>query len=160
MHVSAHTRRTVEEHDAARRLMFAAQRDHSLPKGYGAGLYQVHDRAPFPNTSEEIAAAAAEVKDRNFRIEVAADGVHVFNKDGHWVERDALALFDRLGVESDGAHAFYLGAELQKAEIAFRLGKRYVQDEPLDWGVAADRPIEDRTRLAAAGHTLRAKARE
>ena len=24
---------------------------------------------------------------------------------------------------------------------------RYVQDEPLDWGVAADRPLEDRTRL-------------
>ena len=66
-----------------------------------------------------------------------------------------FALFDKLGVERDGAHAFYLGAELQKAEIAFRLGKRYVQDEPLDWGVAADRPEEDRTRLAEAGHTLR-----
>ena len=71
---------------------------------------------------------------------------------------DALSLFDKLGVEKDGAHAFYLGAELQKAEIAFRLGKRYAQDEPLDWGVAADRPAEDRTRLAGAGHTLRAKA--
>ena len=80
------------------------------------------------------------MKDRNFRIEVAADGVHVFNKDGHWIAPDAFALFDKLGVERDGAHAFYLGAELQKAEIAFRLGKRYVQDEPLDWGVAADRP--------------------
>jgi dihydropteroate synthase-like protein len=156
--VSPHTRRTVEEHDAARRLMFAARRDHALPKGYGGALCQIHDLSPFPNTPDEIAAAAAEVKDRNFRIEVAADGVHVFNKDGHWVERDALALFAKLGVENDGAHAFYLGAELQKAEIAFRLGKRYVQDEPLDWRVAADRPIEDRTRLAAAGHTLRAKA--
>jgi dihydropteroate synthase len=82
----------------------------------------------------------------------------VFNSQGHWVATDALALFDKLGVEKDGAHAFYLGAELQKAEIAFRLGKRYVQDEPLDWGVAADRPAEDRTRLADAGHTLRAKA--
>ena len=49
---------------------------------------------------------------------------------------DAFALFDKLGVETDGAHAFYLGAELMKAEIAFRLGKRYVQDEPLDWGCA------------------------
>ena len=63
-----------------------------------------------------------------------------------------------IAARQHGAHAFYLGAELQKAEIAFRLGKRYVQDEPLDWGVAADRPAQDRTRLAEAGHTLRAKA--
>jgi dihydropteroate synthase-like protein len=156
--VSPHTRRTIEEHDAARRMMFAARRDASLPKGYGGALCQVHDRKPFPNAPEEIAAAGTQVKDGNFRIEVATDGVHVFNKDGHWVAPDAFSLFDKLGVERDGAHAFYLGAELQKAEIAFALGKRYVQDEPLDWGVAADRPAEDRTRLAEAGHTLRARS--
>ena len=157
VHVSPHTRRTVEEHDSARRLMFAAKADHSLPKGYGGALLQIHDRAPFPNTSVEIAAAAAAVKDDNFRIEVAVDGLHVFSRKGHWTALDAFSLFDKLGVERDGAHAFYLGAELQKAQIAFSLGKRYVQDEPLDWGVAADRPPEDRTRLAQAGHTLRAK---
>lgn len=157
VHVSPHTRRTVEEHDSARRLMFAAKADHSLPKGYGGALLQVHDRAPFPASPDDIAAAAREVKDGNFRIEVAADGLHVFNRDGHWTAHDAFSLFDKLGVERDGAHAFYLGAELQKAEIAYRLAKRYVQDEPLDWGVAADRPPEDRTRLAQAGHTLRAK---
>jgi dihydropteroate synthase len=155
--VSPHTRRTVQEHDAARRLFFAARRDGSLPKGYGSALLQIHDRAPFPSGAEEIAAAASQVKDRNFRIEVAADGLHVFNNQGHWIAQDAFSLFDELGVARDGAHAFYLGAELQKAEIAFRLGKRYVQDEPLDWGVAADRPEEDRTRLAEAGHTLRGK---
>ncbi|MGD8355989.1 MAG: dihydropteroate synthase, partial [Methyloceanibacter sp.] len=49
------------------------------------------------------------------------------------------------------------GAELAKAEIAWRLGKRYAQDEPLDWGVAADAPREDRTRLKEAGHTLAMK---
>ena len=37
-------------------------------------------------------------------------------------------LFDKLGVETDGAHAFYLGYELAKAEIARALGKRYAQD--------------------------------
>ena len=40
---------------------------------------------------------------------------------------------------ADGAHAFYLGYELAKAEIAIALGKRYAQDNPLDWGVAAGR---------------------
>ena len=156
--VSPHTRRTVEEHDAARRLFFAARADHALPKGYGRALLQIHDRKPFPNSLEEIAAAAAQVRDRNFRIEVASDGIHIFNKDGHWIARDAFSLFDKLGVERDGPHAFYLGAELQKAEIAYALGKRYVQDEPLDWGVAVPARTEDRTRLAEAGHTLRAKA--
>ena len=38
-----------------------------------------------------------------------------------------MALFPHLAVEHDGAHAFYLGAELMKAEIAYKLGKRYVK---------------------------------
>jgi dihydropteroate synthase len=156
--VSPHTRRTIQEHDAARRIMFAAREDASLPQGYGAALLQVHDKKPFPNTPQEIAEVAGEVTDDNFRIEIAEDGIHVYNRHGHHCEQDALALFARLGVARDGAHAFYLGAELMKAEIAWRLGKRYAQDEPLDWGCAADAPAEDRTRLRAPGHTLRAKS--
>ena len=158
VHVSPHTRRTIQEHDAARRIMYAAAADHSLPRGYGRALLQVHDRSPFPNSGEEIAEFAAQVKDDNFRIEAAEDGIHVYNRAGHFVAGDAFALFDKLGVETDGAHAFYLGAELMKAEIAFRLGKRYAQDEPLDWGCGADRRVEDTTRLSAAGHTLRSHA--
>ena len=155
--VSSHTRRTLQEHDAARRLMYAARDAQSLPKGFGNALLQIHDKSPFSANTAEIAAASMQVKDRNFRIEVAADGIHVFNRDGQWSATGAFELFDNLGVERDGAHAFYLGAELQKAEIAFRLGKRYVQDEPLYWGVAVDRASEDRTRLAKASHTLRTK---
>jgi dihydropteroate synthase-like protein len=158
VHVSPHTRRTIQEHDAARRVMFAAAADVSLPRGYGRALMQIHDPAPFPYSGQEIAEAAAQVKDENYRIEAADDGIHVYNRAGHFVARDAFALFNRLGVETDGAHAFYLGAELMKAEIAFQLGKRYAQDEPLDWGCATDRRAEDRTRLSEAGHTLRARA--
>jgi dihydropteroate synthase-like protein len=158
VHVSPHTRRTIQEHDAARRVMFAAAADMSLPRGYGRALMQIHDPAPFPYSAQEIAEAAARVKDENYRIEAAEDGIHVYNRGGHFVARDAFALFDKLGVETDGAHAFYLGAELTKAEIAFQLGKRYAQDEPLNWGCATDRRVEDRTRLSEAGHTLRARA--
>ena len=157
VHVSPHTRRTIQEHDAARRLMYAAAADHSLPRGYGYALLQIHDRAPFPYSGQEIAESAAQVKDKNYRIEAAEDGIHVYNSAGHFVAEDAFALFDKLGVESDGAHAFYLGAELTKAEIAFQLGKRYAQDEPLNWGCAVDRRAEDRTRLSEAGHTLRSR---
>jgi dihydropteroate synthase-like protein len=153
--VSPHTRRTIQEHDAARRIMFAAREDASLPKDYGSALLALHDRKPFPYSAAEIAELAAQVKDDNFRIEIAEDGIHVYNRGRHEIAQDAFSLFARLGVEQDGAHAFYLGAELMRAEIAWRLGKRYAQDEPLDWGSAVDRPQEDLTRLREAGHTLR-----
>jgi dihydropteroate synthase-like protein len=153
--VSPHTRRTLQEHDAARRLMFAAREDNSLPKDYGGALLQLHDRKPFPNTPQEIADLAAELRDSNFRIETAEDGIHVYARGLHHVASDAFALFPKLGVNDNAPHAFYLGAELAKAEIAWKLGKRYMQDEPLDWGCAVDRKSEDLTRLREAGHTLR-----
>jgi dihydropteroate synthase-like protein len=155
--VSPHTRRTYEEHDAARRLMFASRADAELPKGYTDALLGLHAKRPFPQTPEEVAENAKAVRDKNFRIEIAEDGVHIYNRDGHHVAQDAFELFPKLGVDDDAPHAFYLAAELAKAEIAWRLGKRYAQDEPLDWGVAADAPKEDRTRLKEAGHTLAMK---
>jgi len=153
--VSPHTRRTVEEHDAARRMLFAARADRALPKGYSDALLQIHDKRPYATTPIEIAELARDLRDANFRIEVAEDGVHVFARDFHRVAKDAMSLFASLGVEKDGAHAFYLGAELMKAELAFRLGKRYRQDEPLDFGAALDLDIESAERFKEAGHTLR-----
>jgi dihydropteroate synthase len=158
--VSPHTRRTLQEHDAARRLMFRAREDESLPKGYGGGLLSLHELRPYPETPEQIAALADAVRDQNYRIEVAEDGIHIYNRDGHHVARDPFELFDKLGVEADGAHAFYLGYELAKAEIAAALGKRYTQDGQLDWGVAADRKAEDLTRHAGEGATLKAARKE
>jgi len=156
--VSPHTRRTIEEHDAARRIMFAARADAGLPRDYGNALLALHDRGPFLNTPREIAELAEQVKDENFRIEVAEDGVHVYNRNGHHVAQDAMSLYPKLGVAADGGHAFYLGTELMKAEIAWRLGKRYAQDAPLSWGCAVDRPSEDPNRAPAAGPTLQSPA--
>ena len=156
--VSPHTRRTVAEHDLARRLMYAARANDDLPRGYTDGLLQVHGRRPYAMSASDIAAEAAEVRDANYRIATAKDGVHIFSGRMHEVGTEALAFFPALGVEADGAHAFYLGTELMKAEIAYRLGKRYAQDEPLGWGVGAPVPVRERKRLADAGHTLRAKS--
>jgi dihydropteroate synthase-like protein len=158
--VSPHTRRTIQEHDAARRIMFAARADGGLPRDYGDALLALHDRRPFPNTPREIAELAEQVKDDNFRIEVAEDGIHVYNRNCHHVARDAMSLYPKLGVTADGAHAFYLGTELMKAEIAWRLGKRYAQDAPLAWGCAADRPREDLAAPSVAGPTLQSPASE
>jgi dihydropteroate synthase-like protein len=155
--VSPHTRRTIEEHDAARRLMFRAREDESLPKGYGGGLLSLHDLVPQPLSAADITAEAAAIKDDNFRIHVSDDGVHVYNRAGHHVARDPFELYPKLGVEIDGGHAFYLGYELAKAEIAMQLGKRFAQDNSLDWGAAADRKSEDLTRHAPEGATLKAK---
>jgi dihydropteroate synthase-like protein len=158
--VSPHTRRTLAEHDAARRLMFAARQDQALPKNYGSGLAQIHDLAPRLATPAEINENAAGVRDLSFRIETSDDGIHIYNRDMHHTARTAMELFSHLAVATDGAHAFYLGTELAKAEIATLLGKRYVQDEPLDFGCASERVEEDLTRLRAAGHTLRAGKRD
>ncbi|HLH11621.1 MAG TPA: DUF6513 domain-containing protein [Methylovirgula sp.] len=155
--VSPHTRRTVAEHDAARRLMYVARGEQALPKGFGAGLAQVHDLKPFTSTPPDIEERAKDVRDLNYRIEVAEDGIHLYNRNGHHVARDAMSLYPHLNVKGDDAHAFYLGTELLKAELAFTLGKRYVQDEPLDFGVAIERAEDDLTRLREIGHTLRAK---
>ena len=46
--------------------------------------------------------------------------------------------FPHLDTRSDAGHAFYLGVETARAEIAYRLGKRYAQDEPLSFGVVAE----------------------
>jgi dihydropteroate synthase-like protein len=155
--VSPHTRRTIEEHDLARRIMYAARADHDLPKDYADGLLALHSRRPFPLTPEEIAENAEAVRDKNFRIEIAEDGIHIYNRDGHHVAQDIFELYPKLDLGNDSAHAFYLAAELARAEVAWRLAKRHAQDEPLDWGVAADAPADDKTRLKAAGHTLIAK---
>ena len=46
-----------------------------------------------------------------------------------------------------------MGVELAHAEIAWRLGKRYVQDRPLDWGCAVEREAEDLDAWCAPGTT-------
>lgn len=137
--VSPHTRRTLEEHDVARRLMYAARADASLPRDYTDGLLCLHERSPFSVEPQDVKQLAEAVHDTNYRIEVAADGIHVFNRDRHLVATEASALLPQLNVASDGAHAFYLGMELARAEIAWQLGKRYVQDTGLHWGIASDR---------------------
>lgn len=151
--VSAHARRAVREADWARRIMHAATRHQSLPKGMSGALMTVHDKHPFPDTPAEIAATAAQVRDPNFRVQVAEDGLHVYNRDGIRTGTCAFDLWPRLGLENDASHAFYMGVELAHAQIAWQLGKRYVQDQPLDWGAAVEREAENLDAWCAPGTT-------
>lgn len=157
--VSPHTRRAVREADVARRVMFAARENQSLPKGLSDALMTVHERRPFPDTADEIARNAAAVKDPNFRVQVSHEGIHVYNRDGLSSHTDPFELYPRLGLDGDGGHAFYMGVELARAEIAWQLGKRYVQDRPLDWGCAFEHAEEDLLRHRAPGTTMRRQRR-
>lgn len=136
--VSPHCRRAVRETDAARRIMHYAQSHQSLPQRISNDLMALRDRRPWTVTPDAVVALAAEVSDANWRVEVAEDGIHVFNRDGHWVVTDPFEAWPHLDVATDGSHAFYLGVELAKAQVAWQLGKRYAQDQDLAWGVAAD----------------------
>lgn len=152
--VSTHTRRAIKEADVARRMMFAARDDKSLPRDFTGDLLVAHERKPFVDSEQEILALAEQIKDPNYRIKVSDKGVYVFNRDGLMVDVDPFAFYPKLSVKDDPGHAFYLGAELARAQIAWQLGKRYNQDEELKWGCAVEEADEDLTKQTEEGTTL------
>ncbi|CAO3410370.1 DUF6513 domain-containing protein [Azospirillum largimobile] len=153
--VSPHCRRAIREFDAARRQFFAARAAHSMPRGFGTGLLCLRDRRPFVRDAALIAVTAAQIRDPNYRVEVSAEGIHLYNRDGHHRATDPFDLFPTLDFGTDTGHAFYLGVELARAQIAWQLGKRYAQDSELRWGVATDEPRDDPTGFHAIGPTRR-----
>ncbi len=152
--VSEHCRCAVREADLARRIMYASRLDNIPPKGYNNGLMALHERKPFPYSVEEIKEVAMNIKDPNFRIQVSEDGIHTYNRDGMYTSTDPYEIYPNLHVEDDGGHAFYLGVEHARAQIAWQLGKRYEQDEELDWGVASKKEAEDLSEFKEAGTTM------
>lgn len=134
--VSPHAINAIAEADHARRVMYRAKLDDRLPRGYSNGLLGLHDRKPFSYNTAEVAEFAAQIKDPSFRIMVSESGVNVYNRDGLQQAVDPFAFYPNLGVQNDASHAFYLGVELARAQIAWQLKKRYVQDEALEWGVS------------------------
>ena len=158
--VSPHCRSAVREIDAARRLMHAAREAGSLPRGISDALLGLHHRKPFPYAPEQIAEMADGVRDPNFRIQVSAQGIHAYNRDGLRTATDPFDLWPQLNVGEDAAHAFYLGVELARAHVAWQLGKRYNQDEELRWGCMGSGVSEDLSRHCAPGTTWRHKTRK
>ena len=152
--VSEHARSVVREADVARRIMYAARSENALPKDFSPALLALHEKRPFPQTAADIDEIAAAVRDPSFRVMIADDGVHVFNRDRHHRAADPFTLWPLLGLERDAAHAFYLGVELARAQIAWQLGKRYAQDRELGWGAAVPPATDDLLRQTPPGATL------
>lgn len=126
-------RSAVREIDLARRLVWYAVQNRSIPKHLDAGLVVLRDPRDRQLEADEIQQLAAAIKDPNFRIFAEGGELHVINRDGHRRGTDPFELFEQLG-EIDPAHAFYLGYEMAKAVTALTLGKNYQQDEALAWG--------------------------
>lgn len=154
--VSPHARHAVAEADVARRVMHAAQQENRLPRDYSNGLLGLHDRRPGFDSMQEVIDMAGKIKDPSFRIRISQEGMHIFNRDGLWSAQEPFALYPHLKVEDDASHAFYLGVELARAQIAWQLGKRYRQDEPLTWGVSYE-PISIVSPSAHREASLREK---
>lgn len=155
--VSPHACSAVREADRARRMMYYARTEHSLPKGIDDSLLTTHSRKPFPYSLTEIRELAGDIRDANYRIMLSPEGMHVFNRDGVASGGDPYSLFPGLAeLGDDPPHAFYMGVELARAQIAWQLGKRYVQDEELDWGVAMDPDrVSDSAQQARAAHAMK-----
>ena len=153
--VSEHCNKAILEGNFARRIMHTTKIYSMPPKDISNKLLHLHERKPFPYSTEELKDMWAKVKDKNYRIYVNKDGIHVFNNKGFYTEKDPTELYQYLDIKNDDGHAYYLGMELAKAHIAFQLGKRYDQDEILKWGCSVEVSEDDMMRFKTAGHTMR-----
>lgn len=127
------TRGAVRELDLARRLMHYAHDNRILPKRIDNRLIALKDPPYEAYTEPELRWIQKRLKDRNYRIFTDHKRIFAFNRDQFISGDDPQVIFLQMGIK-ESAHAFYLGRELEKAGLAIRLGKKYIQDQGLRWG--------------------------
>lgn len=135
--VSNHCKNSLRETDAARKIMHFSKKNKRLPFNIDNSLMGMSERKLTRKNKKEIKEIKALIKDKNFRIYLGEGGVNIFNSEIHLINKDPFNFFDKLKVDDDASHAFYLGVELARAQIAWQLGKNYDQDNELKWGVAS-----------------------
>ena len=150
-------RGAVKEVDVARRLMHYAVTHRSLPKHVDPRLVTVKDQEIIAWDEAQLRGLQAGIKDLNFRIFTDRSRIYVFNAERFVTGTGISEIFAQLDVQ-EPTHAFYLGRELMKAQLAIALGKTYRQEGQLSWGyltppetVVPDQREADReSRLRAA----------
>jgi len=135
-------RGSVRELDIARRLMHYALKEGVPPKRLDDRLLTVKEWRPRRYDLAELREMQAALTDPNVRIFVDGAQIVAFNNDHFITGTDGREIFRALGIE-DASHAFYLGQELAKAELALQLGKNYTQDRPLRWGYLSKEENDD-----------------
>jgi dihydropteroate synthase-like protein len=133
---------SVKERDLARKLMHHAIHKQILPKHVEPGLIMLRDEQIISPQIAELESLASDIRDNNYRIFVADGEIHLVSHDLHLHDADPFEIMESLRASGaknlDAGHSFYLGYEMAKAKTALTLGKNYVQDEPLDWGLATE----------------------
>ena len=155
--VSDHCRTVIKETDIARRILYASNINNITPKHIDDSLLTTHEEKPFKFSSDEVLELSKDIKDPSYRIMVTNEGIHVFNRDGHKIAKDPYDFFKNLDVKNDTGHAFYLGVELARAQIAHQLGKFYSQDEELSWGCLLEKDVDDKMTFKPTGPTYKKK---
>ncbi len=136
---------SVKELAVSSDMMFLAKNRGSIPKDLGINLVVFKDkRRPYGIVEEYDVPVVDAFEDSNFihdpagSFKILVDAGRI--KAVHFVKMEpkiavlgetAKAVYDeilRRGLISRMEHATYLGSELEKAEIALKLGKSYVQD--------------------------------
>lgn len=128
------TRGAVRELDIARRMTHHAKKNGILLRRFMSDLLVVKEERASSYTEEGLREIARSLhpRDDDFRIFVA-DKIYVFNGSLFVSGRGKKEIFSKLEIK-DTDHAFYMGKELERAELALKLGKRYIQERELNWG--------------------------
>jgi dihydropteroate synthase-like protein len=144
---------SVRELSTASKMMFLAERRSILPKDLGVDLLVLKEKMwieepPIKSDEAEVYKASKDVRftpDKLgwFKIQLDRDAKKIEAISYHHGDKKPAAVV--MGDEATEVyqtivrekmvgkleHAAYLGRELEKAEIALRLGRSYVQDEDL-----------------------------
>ncbi len=141
---------SVRECDLARRLVHYAVTRQTLPKRLEPRLVVLRDTTHLFPSRQELEQLARQIRDPNYRIFARPEALHLVSAGLHLEDDDPFELFEKLMATGpknvDPSHAFYLGYELAKAQIARTLGKNYRQDEALDWGFLTREEISHQQR--------------
>ncbi len=130
-------RSSVRELDLARRLVHHAVTNQVLPKNLEPDLIMLRDPRLRAHGADTLQELSTQITDKNFRLFAERGLLHVLNNAMFLQGTDPFKLFEELQRRTavEPAHAFYLGYELARAETALTLGKNYIQDQALRWGL-------------------------
>jgi dihydropteroate synthase-like protein len=139
------TRRSVKELKRASYIMFLAKQGKTTPKDLGLDLLVYKEKRrtsniPSIKTKTISAKRGSPSKDSRGDFQITVDNkiIATHFKDGKADtaiigdnSRDICDTILRMALVTELSHALYLGRELQKAEIALKTGRSYVQDAPM-----------------------------
>jgi len=142
---SSKTSGSIKELRIASYMAKGAEIRESPPKDLGLNLLALKEKLRYPEGERPERFVEAERSRKfkrdpmgDFRIWISDGRIFCHHEKVVVAGDDAKSILDtvmRFGLVSRMDHAGYLGRELKKAEIALKLGKNYIQDQPVSFGV-------------------------